>query len=160
MQQGELFMADTNTAIIEATLYWPNLDRPNDMSGKYQVDLGNLDDAALKILKGLGIEPRDGSPKKDTDPDKGQFVTAKSNYAIKVVFKNGVEQVDPSLIGNGTVAKVKVNSFDWKFKGKTGTSLGAQKLQVISLAKYEAAADNDFEDVADNDIDDNVFDDD
>ena len=30
----------TQSAIIEATLYWPNLATVNEMSGKYQVDLG------------------------------------------------------------------------------------------------------------------------
>ena len=154
-------MADNNTAIIEATLYWPNLDRPNDMSGKYQVDLGNLNDTAIKTLKGLGITPRDGSPKKDTDPDKGDFVTAKSNYPIKVVFKQGISPVEANVIGNGTVAKVKVNAFNWKFKNKEGTSLGAQKLQVIKLSEYVIDKDDDFEDPAFTDDDlDAMFDDD
>ena len=47
------------SAIIEATLYWPNLSTVNEMSGKYQVDLGELNKAAVQTLETLGVSIKD-----------------------------------------------------------------------------------------------------
>lgn len=152
-------MATKETAIIEATVYWPNLSRPNDMSGKYQVDLGNLKPKAIKTLKGLGINVKTDKPKDEDKPDRGKFVTAKSNYPISVVFKDDVEEVDPSQIGNGSKVRAKVNPYTWTFKKDSGVSLGVQKVQVVELEKYEV--DDDFDDFDDDedDFDDELNDD-
>ena len=143
----------TENAVIEATLFWANLTTENDMSGKYQVDLGLLDADAVKTIKSWGVPVKHDEGDGDKKPNKGDFVTAKSNYPVKVVFKAGVEQVDPTAIGNETVAKVKINPYDWKFKNKTGTSLGVSKLQVVQLNKYTPDDnDDDFgDDVNDDD---------
>ena len=137
-------MSNEDTAIVEAELMWPFLGRRNDMSNKYQVDLANLDKAAIKTLEGIGVTIRKDEPK-EGKPDRGMFITAKSEYPIKVVFANGVEVVESTVVGNHTKAKVKVNAYDWKFKGNSGRSLGATKLQVTELVKYELT-DDDFED--------------
>jgi len=143
----------TENAVIDATLFWANLVTPNDMSGKYQVDLGQLTPEAVATMKSWGIPiKQDDGTDADADgkggkPNKGAFVTAKSNYPIKVVFKAGISEVDPAVIGNETMAKVKINPYDWKFKAKTGTSLGVSKLQVTMLNEYVRVEDNsDFED--------------
>ena len=143
-------MASTNenrTVDIEATLYWPNLTRPNDMTGKYQVDLGNLDRSAIQTLSGIGVSPKVDEPD-EGKPAKETFVTAKSNYPIKVMFKKGVEVSPVEQIGNGTKAKVRVTSYDWKFKNKTGVGLGIKKLMVTELNKYSEPEEPDFEDAA------------
>lgn len=131
--------------IIEATLFWPNLNRVNDMSGKYQVDLGDLDKNSIKAVQGLGLTVRTDEPK-DDKPDRGQFITAKSKYPFKVLFKNGVEVVSLDRVGNGTKARIKVNSYDWQFKGKSGSSLSAKVIQITDLCEYEAEVDPDFAD--------------
>jgi len=41
---------------IKADIMWAYLDKPNDMSGKYQVDLCNLSDKAAGALEELGLE--------------------------------------------------------------------------------------------------------
>ena len=41
---------------IKADIMWAYLDRMNDMSQKYQVDLCNLSDAAVSALEGNGYQ--------------------------------------------------------------------------------------------------------
>ena len=40
---------------IKADLMWANLQKRNDMSGKYQVDLCNLSPAAVGALEDMGL---------------------------------------------------------------------------------------------------------
>lgn len=137
-------MSNDNTVIIEATLYWPNLNRVNDMSGKYQVDLGSLGKEAIKVLQDNGIDVKTDPRKKEENPDRGQYVTAKSTYPFKVLFKQGVEVVDPSLIGSGSTARIKFSPYEWTFKGKKGVSVSTKIVQVTDLVKYERDEDPDF----------------
>jgi len=152
------------SVIVEGTVYWANLASKNEMSGKYQVDLGNLDKSAAKTLKGEGIKLRTDNNTDEKKPMKGTFITAKSQYPIKIVFKDGVEQVGADEIGNGTRAKFKVNAFEWNNKFGTGISAGITKIMITDLVKYEVMDDDDEdddwgEDVASEDGDD-PFDDD
>ena len=150
-------MSDKETAVITATLVWPSLDKKNKLSGKYGVDLSNLDDTAVAKLKTLGVKCRFDDHKDDEKPDRETFITAKSNYPIKVVFKDGVEEVEPGIIGNGTMARVKVHSYAWKSpQGERGVSLGITKLQVTKLEVYEeddSAFDEDDSDFDEPDAD-------
>jgi hypothetical protein len=50
---------------IKCDLYWAQLHKVNDMSGKYQVNLCNLSDAACAALEEMGIEVRVGEGKKE-----------------------------------------------------------------------------------------------
>jgi hypothetical protein len=142
-------MSTDQKVIVEATLYWPNLSRVNDMSGKFQVDLGNLKKNDIKALQDIGLEIKTDVPKEPKEGrekiDRGQFITCKSNYPIKVLFAAGVEVVKTDVIGNGTVARVKLGSYDWTFKNKKGTSAAIDKVQVTSLSKYATEEDPDFE---------------
>ena len=134
------------------------------MSGKYQVDFGKLDKATVKQLKGIGIDVKKDAPKEDK-PDRGMYITGKSNYPIKVVFKQGVEVVGSDAIGNTTTVNAKINSYDWTFKGKSGVGVGLSKVQIVTLSKYERPTeDADFPDSQeslpwDGNDDDDEFDD-
>ncbi len=59
---------------VEAEVQWAFFNKKNEMSGKFQVDLTNLSDNAVKALKEAGLEPRNRSDK----PEKGWHITAKS----------------------------------------------------------------------------------
>jgi hypothetical protein len=142
------------SAIIEATLYWPNLATVNEMSGKYQVDLGELDKAAVKTLESLGVSIKTDPRKNEDYPDRKAFVTGKSKFPIKVSFKNGVEEVDPGEIGNGTKAKVKLVAYDWSFRGKSGVGVGVNKVLITDLAKYVTDDDDDWGEEDTDDLDD------
>lgn len=52
---------------VQADIMWAFLDTPNQLSGKYQVDLCNLTKEAVGVLEGMGVSVR----KKDDQPEKG-----------------------------------------------------------------------------------------
>ena len=142
------------SAIIEATLYWPNLATVNEMSGKYQVDLGELDKAAVKTLESLGVSIKTDPRKNEDYPDRKAFVTGKSKFPMKVSLKTGVEEVDAGEIGNGTKAKVKLVAYDWSFRGKSGVGVGVNKVLVTDLAKYVTDDDDDWGEEDTDELDD------
>lgn len=126
-------MSNTDSVAVAGTIYWAFLDRVNDMSGKYQVDVGNLSAKAVSALEDMGIRV---SNKGD---DKGDFITLKSNNPIRVAFAAGVEEADSSMVGNGSKAKVAVGYYDWKFRGKAGRSPSLKKMVITDLVVYGGA---------------------
>ncbi len=65
---------------VKATIMWCFHNKPNDMSGKFQVDLCNLSDNAVKALESIGLEVR----KREDKPEKGFYITCKSTVPMKV----------------------------------------------------------------------------
>ena len=129
---------------VNATLFWPNLNVKNEMSGKYQVDLGLLDDDTVKRIEALGVSVRTDPHKNEDYMDRKRFVTVKSaNYPIKTYFANDIDESDPGAVGNGSEARVKVSPYSWKFKNKEGIGLGVVKVKITKLAKYEIKEDED-----------------
>ncbi len=149
-------MVDSKNAVIEGTIFWPFFDRQNPMkAGKYTVDLGNLDKAAVKTLKDMGLdhkvkvdEPRDGytvsedgetfvseGPDKRDKPNRHTYVQCQSGYKPKV-FDMGKNTVDPSIVGNGSVANVRVTAYPWTFKGEKGLGAGFNAVQISTLKAF------------------------
>ena len=115
---------------IKATIYWANLKQPNKMSGKYQVDLGNLSSKAVAALEERGV------PIRNKNNEAGDYVTAKSNYPIRAYNADGDEI--HCLIGNGSEAVVAVSHYDWKGQtGQDGRSASCYKLVITDLNEYE-----------------------
>ena len=112
---------------IKATLFWCQHNRVNDMSGKYQIDLCELSDAAVAALEGIGIDVK----QKD---GLGRYITCKSNKPIKVVDTDG-DEIDED-IGNGSKAKAVVSSYEWKYKNKKGVSPSLKKLVVTEHVEF------------------------
>lgn len=117
---------------VKAELMWACLDKPNHMSGDYQVELTNLSPAAVAALEEIGIEAR----KKPDKPEKGFFVTAKSKYPIKAYDTDGDEI--HAQVGNGSQATVVLGSYSWTFKNKKGVSASIKKLVITDLKEYVA----------------------
>lgn len=118
---------------VQAEVMWAFLDKPNELSGKYQVDLCNLSKDAVKTLEEMGVNVR----KRDDQPEKGFFVTAKSsNYPIAAVDMEG----DPitAKVGNGSKAVALLAPYEYSWKGKKGVGLGVNKLVITDLKVYEA----------------------
>jgi len=117
-------------------LMWPFLYERNKLSGKYQVDIVNLDDDQIEAIEKTGVTVRSDANK----PEKGFFITCKSkNYEITPHDKNG--DVIPSSIkvGNGSKANIMVKPYSWKSPtGQSGMSLSIAKLVITDLNKYEA----------------------
>jgi hypothetical protein len=120
---------------VQAEIMWAFLDTPNQLSGKYQVDLCNLTKSAVDALKSMGVEVRT----KDAEPEKGQFITAKSvNYPITTVDEQG----NPITVkvGNGSKGIALLKPYEYSYKGKKGVGVGINKLVVTDLKVYEAEA--------------------
>ena len=126
---------DLQPVKIQADVMWAFLDTPNQLSGKYQVDLCNLSSEAVAKLQGMGINVR----KKDDQPEKGFFVTAKSvNYPIKAEDREGNPVA--GKVGNGSKAIALLKPYEYTYQKKKGVAIGVSKLIITDLVVYEAEA--------------------
>jgi hypothetical protein len=124
--------------VVNATLFWPNLTTKNDMSGKYQVDLGLLDDKTITQIESLGVVVKTDPWKNEDYENRQRYITAKSaKFPIKTFFASDIDETDVGVIGNGSEAMVKLNGYSWKFQGKEGRGLGISKVKITKLNKYE-----------------------
>jgi hypothetical protein len=124
---------------ISGTLMWAFLDTPNELSGKYTVDICHLSEKDIATLEAAGAKARH----KD---EKGFFVTAKSsNYPIKPIDTQGKPVT--SKVGNGTKADALVTFYDHKFSKQHGLGVGMYKLVITDLVEYNPTAINDMADV-------------
>ena len=120
---------------IKCDIYWAQLDKMNEMSGAYQVNLCNLSDAAAEALEEMGISVNQDSEKK---ADMGKYITCKSkNRPMKAFDVDGDEITE--AIGNGSKAKALVGSYDWTYKNKKGVSPSLIKLVITDLVEYAGA---------------------
>ena len=135
---------ETKQAVIKGVLEWAHLAKPNEMSGKFQVDVCQLDKDTVKQLKALGLEVQDGKAK--GKEGKGFYVTPKATRPVTIVDakKNSIDVAES--IGNGTTAKVAIRAFDYNYKGKSGVGAGLQAIQIIELVEYSQSSMFDEED--------------
>lgn len=135
-------MTDTQRVKIKADVMWAYLDRKNEMSSKYQVDLCNLSTPAVKALESMGLSVREKE-------GKGFFITCKSNNPIKAYGKTG-EELEGMTIGNGSKAVALIGSYEWAWKNKQGVSPSIKKLVIEDLVSFEGIsvdADDDDDEV-------------
>ena len=126
-------METTNRVKIKADVMWAYLDRQNEMSGKYQVDLCNLSTKAVEGLEEMGLSVRQKE-------DKGFFITCKSSNPIRAYDKDG-DVIDGVSIGNGSTAIALIGTYQWNFKNKEGISPSLKKLVIDELMMYEGSED-------------------
>lgn len=119
-----------NLVKFKCDIMWAQLTKVNDMSGKYQVNLCNLSDAAVKALEALSISTLNKE-------GMGNYITCKSNTPIKAFDLEGDEIKE--LIGNGSKAKAVVNPYEWAYKNKKGVSPSLKKLVITDLVEYASA---------------------
>ena len=115
---------------VKAEVMWAFLNKPNEMSGKYQVDLCNLSDKAVGALEQMGIEVK-------TKEGKGAYVTCKSTRPI-TVYDDGGSQIEGDILGNGSKAAAIITPYAWTFKGKKGVSPSLKKMVITELVPYTA----------------------
>ena len=126
-----------NNVKVAGSVMWANLNKVNEMSGKYQFDLCNISAAGAKAIESLGLDVKH----KD---DKGNYIILKSSNPIRAFHPDGSIVDESTLIGNGTKVQVVVGAYDWKFKGKAGRSPSCVKMVVTELVVY---GDNPVEDL-------------
>lgn len=130
---------------IKADIMWAFLDRQNDMSNAYQVDLCNLSEKAVKALTAMGVAVR-------TKEGKGSFITCKSQRPIRA-YDDGGSEIEGSVVGNGSESVALVDTYNWQFKGKKGTSPTLKRLVITNLKVYEGGSAGGDEAVAIDDDD-------
>lgn len=123
-------MTEENKPIkIKGTVFWASVNKVNQMSGKYQVDISELSEAAVKALEAMGIT----ALHKDT---QGFYITCKSNHEIFVVDPDG-DRIT-SDIGNGSKAVCLISPYEWKFKNKKGVSPSLKKIVITDLIEFKS----------------------
>lgn len=124
-------MSENKAIKIKADVFWCQHDKVNEMSGKFQVNLCNLSDAAAAAFEEMGVSVQIGEDKK---ADMGKYITCKSSNPIKIYDADGDEIT--GQIGNGSKCKALVGSYDWTYKNKKGTSPALRKLIITDLIEY------------------------
>ena len=129
----------TKPVVLNATVFWANLVEPNEMSGKYQVDLGELSPAAVEKLTQLGIDVK-------YKEGLGDYITCKSQREIHAYSKDTGDNIAEMGVGNGSKAIASIAPYAWKWKGKEGVSPSLRKLVVTDLVTLDGdAADFDLD---------------
>jgi len=120
-------------SVLRGEAYWANVRKPNDLSGKLQMDIGNMDKTSLKLLKEAGV------PLKNKGDEKGDFITLKGSpeYPPKITDSKCNVLPEPVSIGNGSKVKVPFNTYEWNFKGKKGVSVGLNSIMVLNMIEYK-----------------------
>lgn len=136
-----MMASQKETAIITGKAYWTKLNRKDEYSDKYQMDIGDLSEKSKELLSSNGVKL------KNKEDDRGEFVTPKTRYIVPVMDSHKKTIDKDTLIGNGSSVKVKV-AFNktHPFVDKYGTSLYLNKVQVIELVEYAKDDFNDEED--------------
>lgn len=117
---------------VQADLFWAFLDTPNQMSGKYQVDLCNLSKEAIKTLEGMGVNVR----KKDDKPEQGFFITAKSvNYPITATDSEG--NAIKAKVANGSKGIALLKPYEYTYRNQKGVGVGINGLVITDLIEYQ-----------------------
>lgn len=123
-------------------LRWARLDKPVDNFAKdgkqWSLDAITRDKAKSKEMKEAGLNV------KVNDDDDGVFYSVKLVKKVRnddtkppmVVGRDLMPLEDPSVIGNGSKANVKVDSWNWEFGGKSGKSFGIAAVQITELVEY------------------------
>lgn len=137
-------MSDNKRVKIKCDVFWAQLNKKNEMSDAYQVNLCNLSDAAVKALEDMGISVLENKEKK---AEMGRYITCKSQKPIKAFDEDGQEIDSDVSIGNGSKAKAMITAYEWTYKNKKGVSPSLSKLVITDLVEYATENLSDDEDV-------------
>ena len=135
-------------SVLKGNAYWASIVSPNttfDSDGVWSIDVGNLD------KKNTDIAKADGLSVKNKGDDRGDIVTVKRKVRRKdgnmnkapEVVDAGKRAMSGTLIGNGSEVNVLYSTYDWEFKGRSGTSADLRAVQVTNLVPYNVDADAD-----------------
>jgi hypothetical protein len=116
---------------VKGRIFWANMDVVNEASGKYQLDLCNLSEAAVAKLKSLNISVLEKTDGRDS------YVTIKSTHTLDAFDVNG-ERIN-QRIGNGSEALAMLTYYDWPAKFGPGRSASLVKLTITNLVSFDGA---------------------
>ena len=115
---------------IKGQAFWASLQKINQMSEMYQIDISQLSQAAVKKLESVGVEVKH----KD---NQGFYITCKSKFKIPYTYEGDDDCTE--VMGNGSEVIAVVSTYDWKFKNKSGVSCSLKKLTCTKRVDYVAA---------------------
>ena len=118
------------TVKVAADILWAYTNKVSEMSGKYEISLCNLSDAAVTNLKGMGIEVRFREDK----PEQGNFIKCKSVLPIELLDTSG-NKLDV-VLGNGSKGIATISPYEWTWKNKSGISPSLKKLIVTEVVRF------------------------
>ena len=126
-----MMAAQKETAIISGKAFWTKLNRKDEYSDKYQLDVGDLSEKSKEVLTSHGVKL------KNKNDDRGEFITARTQYLVSVIDSDKKVIDSDTLIGNGSSVRVKVDfNKTHPFVEKYGTSMYLKKVQVTELVEY------------------------
>lgn len=128
---------ENKQTVVRGTVMYQALNKPNDLSGKYQIDLCQLDKKAVKTLEGLGLEVHDGDKK--GKEKHGRYITPKANRQVTMVDADKNSWDVEQLLGNGTLVNACVRAYEYNHMGKSGVAVGLQAVQVLEHVSYDPA---------------------
>jgi len=131
-------------------LFWAKLDPSNHDMGfsgdkpQWNVQLRTRSKEQCKEWKDMGLNP------KTEDDDNGIYYKVgvrkdavkkdgSPNKPVPVVGPDLMPIEDVAAIGNGTIANVKLRTFEWKFQGKEGLGVRLDAVQIVKLETYTKA---------------------
>ena len=135
-------------SVVKGNAYCASITSQNttfDSDGGWSIDVGNLDKKNIEIAKADGLDI------KNKGDDRGDFVTVKRKVRRKDGNMNKAPEVVDAqkrnmigtLIGNGSGVNVLYSTYEWEFKGRSGTSADLRAVQVTNLIPYNVDADAD-----------------
>ena len=120
---------------INATVMYAALNKPNDMSSKYQVELCELSPKAVRALEEMGLTVKNNPDK----PEKGDYIACRSTRPIFAYDVDG-DVIDGSIVGNGSKCAANVGTYEWSFQKKSGISPALNRLVITDLVIYDGGA--------------------
>jgi hypothetical protein len=131
---------------VDVIAFYAKVQTPDDMSDAYTVDAVADTKEAEDALRALGASP---AVRRDGTAVEHQGFEGKPVFKIKrkTHTRSGEELGAPTvvdsqgnpftgLIGNGSRVRLYGKAFNWNFKGKSGTGLGLNTVQVIDLVEF------------------------
>jgi len=116
----------SSSALVKGTVFYAFNNRVNQMSGKYQIDIGDLSVPAQQALESMGLDIK-------LKDKQGPHVTCKSKFPIAMYDDAGQEITDP--IANGSEGVFKIGFYEYKTpQGQSGKS---PKLVSNKITKLE-----------------------
>ena len=128
---------------ITGKCYWACVVEPNTKFEEHSWSIQVVvDDDNRPLIEKAGIKIN------NKDDERGDFVTVKRKVLKRDGTSNRAPFVkdsqnnswDDTLIGNGSVVRVRAIPYQWKFAGKTGVSADLSAVQVIDLVSYTPQA--------------------
>jgi hypothetical protein len=127
---------DDRQVVVVGTVWYQALDKKNELSDKFQIDLCQLKSAEVKVLEAIGLEVHDGG---DNKPYHKRYITPKANRQVVMVDADKAAWDMTKVLGNGTLIKCHVKAYDYDYKGNKGVAAGLQAIQVLEHTSYDPA---------------------